>query len=112
MQDNPDCILVVTPCGGHLGWVSGPGAPLGQLVPFSLFPVVVLSCTDVPLHACTPLSQSYEVHRSVFLLYRQILVIYCALLRPTKVIQRAHGFATHWLHVYLSMFIQVAHVFG
>ncbi len=56
MKDNPDCILVVTPCGGHLGWVSGPGAPLGQLLPFPLFPVGLLSCTDVPLHACTPLS--------------------------------------------------------
>ncbi len=43
MQDNPNCILVVTPCGGHLGWVSGPGAPLGQLSPFPLFPVVVVS---------------------------------------------------------------------
>ena len=29
LRDNPNCILVVTPYGGHLGWVSGPGAPLG-----------------------------------------------------------------------------------
>lgn len=27
---NTDCVLVVTPCGGHLGWVSGPGAPFGH----------------------------------------------------------------------------------
>ncbi len=55
MQDNPDCILVVTPCGGHLGWVSGPGAPLGQLLPFPLFPLVVVSSPDVPLaHLCNP----------------------------------------------------------
>ena len=86
MKDNPDCILVVTPCGGHLGWVSGPGAPLGQLVPFSLFPGVVLSCTDVPLHACTPLSPSYKVHLSLFLLYRQAMAFYSAL---------AHAYQSH-----------------
>ena len=33
MHDNPDCILVITPFGGHLGWVSGPGAPLGEQMP-------------------------------------------------------------------------------
>lgn len=30
IRDNPNCMLAVTPTGGHLGWVSGPGAPLGQ----------------------------------------------------------------------------------
>ena len=79
MQDNPDCILVVTPCGGHLGWVSGPGAPLGQLVPFPILPYVVVSCTDVPLHTYSPLSRSYKVRLSVFLLYRQAMVFYSAL---------------------------------
>eukprot|EP00891_Asterochloris_glomerata_P000961 jgi/Astpho2/961/e_gw1.00016.122.1_t len=29
LHDNPNCILTVTPGGGHLGWVSGHGAPLG-----------------------------------------------------------------------------------
>jgi hypothetical protein len=27
---NPNCVLAVTPCGGHLGWAAGPGAPFGQ----------------------------------------------------------------------------------
>ena len=29
VQDNPNCMLIVTPKGGHLGWVAGAGAPLG-----------------------------------------------------------------------------------
>ncbi|CAL8470709.1 g10251 [Coccomyxa elongata] len=29
LADNPNCALVVTPGGGHLGWAAGPGAPLG-----------------------------------------------------------------------------------
>ena len=29
LQDNPNCTLVVTPGGGHLGWVSGPGVFFG-----------------------------------------------------------------------------------
>lgn len=28
-QANPNCLLVVTPYGGHLGWVAGPEAPFG-----------------------------------------------------------------------------------
>lgn len=28
-QANPNCLLVVTPYGGHLGWISGPEAPFG-----------------------------------------------------------------------------------
>lgn len=28
-QDNPNCLLIVTPKGGHLGWVAGAEAPLG-----------------------------------------------------------------------------------
>ncbi len=80
MQDNPDCILVVTPCGGHLGWVSGPGAPLGQLLPFPLFPVVV-SCTDVPFaRLCIP-CRTHANCTSVCLLLRycQAMMFYSAL---------------------------------
>ncbi|KAF9602283.1 hypothetical protein IFM89_026400 [Coptis chinensis] len=29
IKDNPNCVLVVTPKGGHLGWVAGDEAPLG-----------------------------------------------------------------------------------
>ncbi|XP_038875981.1 embryogenesis-associated protein EMB8 [Benincasa hispida] len=29
IKENPNCLLIVTPKGGHLGWVAGPGAPLG-----------------------------------------------------------------------------------
>uniref|UniRef100_A0A0A0KNN2 AB hydrolase-1 domain-containing protein n=1 Tax=Cucumis sativus TaxID=3659 RepID=A0A0A0KNN2_CUCSA len=29
IEENPNCMLIVTPKGGHLGWVAGPGAPLG-----------------------------------------------------------------------------------
>ncbi|KAI3453321.1 hypothetical protein Pfo_009984 [Paulownia fortunei] len=29
IQKNPNCMLIVTPKGGHLGWVAGGGAPLG-----------------------------------------------------------------------------------
>ena len=29
LQENPNCTLVVTPGGGHLGWVSGPGVFFG-----------------------------------------------------------------------------------
>lgn len=29
-QANPNCVLVTTACGGHLGWVSGPGAPFSH----------------------------------------------------------------------------------
>jgi predicted alpha/beta-fold hydrolase len=25
IQQNPNCTLVVTPCGGHLGWAAGRG---------------------------------------------------------------------------------------
>ncbi|XP_022854367.1 embryogenesis-associated protein EMB8-like [Olea europaea var. sylvestris] len=28
-QENPNCLLIVTPKGGHLGWVAGGEAPLG-----------------------------------------------------------------------------------
>jgi len=28
LRDNPHCVLATTPCGGHLGWVSGEGGPL------------------------------------------------------------------------------------
>lgn len=28
-QKNPNCMLIVTPKGGHLGWVAGAGAPRG-----------------------------------------------------------------------------------
>lgn len=30
IAENPNCMLVTTPCGGHLGWVAGPGAPFGH----------------------------------------------------------------------------------
>ena len=36
IKDNPNCMLAVTPSGGHLGWVSGPGAPLGTPRAFQL----------------------------------------------------------------------------
>ncbi|XP_057967472.1 embryogenesis-associated protein EMB8-like [Malania oleifera] len=29
IQENPNCLLITTPKGGHLGWVAGAGAPLG-----------------------------------------------------------------------------------
>ncbi|KAI5329305.1 PREDICTED: embryogenesis-associated [Prunus dulcis] len=29
IKDNPNCMLIVTPKGGHLGWVAGPEAPFG-----------------------------------------------------------------------------------
>lgn len=29
IQKNPNCMLIVTPRGGHLGWVAGKEAPLG-----------------------------------------------------------------------------------
>lgn len=28
-QENPNCLLIVTPNGGHLGWVAGDEAPVG-----------------------------------------------------------------------------------
>lgn len=28
-QENPNCLLIVTPKGGHLGWVAGAEAPQG-----------------------------------------------------------------------------------
>ncbi|KAK7263966.1 hypothetical protein RJT34_31566 [Clitoria ternatea] len=30
IEENPNCLLVVTSKGGHLGWVAGDGAPLGD----------------------------------------------------------------------------------
>lgn len=27
IRNNPNCVLVVTPSGGHLGWIAGEGAP-------------------------------------------------------------------------------------
>jgi hypothetical protein len=30
VKQNPNCTLVVTPCGGHLGWAAGPGAPFSE----------------------------------------------------------------------------------
>ncbi|XP_043715201.1 embryogenesis-associated protein EMB8 [Telopea speciosissima] len=29
IKENPNCLLIVTPKGGHLGWVAGKGAPIG-----------------------------------------------------------------------------------
>ncbi|KAJ3706617.1 hypothetical protein LUZ61_010322 [Rhynchospora tenuis] len=29
IEENPNCLLIVTPQGGHLGWVAGPEAPFG-----------------------------------------------------------------------------------
>lgn len=29
IKGNPHCLLIVTPQGGHLGWVAGEGAPIG-----------------------------------------------------------------------------------
>lgn len=28
LSENPNCVLATTPCGGHLGWVSGSDGPL------------------------------------------------------------------------------------
>ncbi|KAK8690847.1 hypothetical protein V6N13_074373 [Hibiscus sabdariffa] len=30
IKENPNCVLIVTPKGGHLGWVAGAEAPLGS----------------------------------------------------------------------------------
>ncbi|GLT35752.1 hypothetical protein SLA2020_101790 [Shorea laevis] len=30
IEENSNCMLIVTPRGGHLGWVAGPDAPLGS----------------------------------------------------------------------------------
>ncbi|KAJ4846341.1 embryogenesis-associated protein emb8 [Turnera subulata] len=30
IEENPNCLLIVTPKGGHLGWIAGPEAPLGS----------------------------------------------------------------------------------
>lgn len=30
IMENPHCLLIVTPQGGHLGWVAGDGAPFGS----------------------------------------------------------------------------------
>ena len=30
LADNPNCILVTTPGGGHLGWAAGSGGPFGE----------------------------------------------------------------------------------
>lgn len=30
IKENEKCMLVVTPAGGHLGWVSGPGGAIGE----------------------------------------------------------------------------------
>jgi predicted alpha/beta-fold hydrolase len=30
IKTNPNCVLAVTPAGGHLGWAAGPGAPWGH----------------------------------------------------------------------------------
>ena len=30
LEANPNCTLVVTPGGGHLGWGAGPNGPLGE----------------------------------------------------------------------------------
>ena len=47
IQANPQCLLVVTPSGGHLGWCSGPTGVLGvQGSP---------ACLPQPL-ACLPVS--------------------------------------------------------
>lgn len=45
IYDNPNCILVITPCGGHLGWVSGPGAPLGKLALHGFVPSHKKACS-------------------------------------------------------------------
>ncbi|MFS8029732.1 hypothetical protein Hanom_Chr17g01525741 [Helianthus anomalus] len=29
IKENPNCVLIVTPKGGHLGWVAGENAPQG-----------------------------------------------------------------------------------
>ncbi|KAK8964188.1 Embryogenesis-associated protein EMB8 [Platanthera guangdongensis] len=29
IKENPSCLLIVTPKGGHLGWIAGKGAPFG-----------------------------------------------------------------------------------
>jgi len=29
LKENPHCALIVTPQGGHLGWVAGEEAPFG-----------------------------------------------------------------------------------
>ena len=33
LADNPNCILVTTPGGGHLGWAAGGGGPFGEFCP-------------------------------------------------------------------------------
>jgi hypothetical protein len=38
-QENPNCLLIVTPKGGRLGWVAGAEAPVGPTwKPFGKFP--------------------------------------------------------------------------
>ena len=34
LRANPHCVLVTTPSGGHIGWMSGPDAPFGAPWPY------------------------------------------------------------------------------
>lgn len=47
IEENEHCMLVVTPAGGHLGWVSGAEAPLGRN-PHTLQNALPGACQDWP----------------------------------------------------------------
>lgn len=63
IEENENCVLIVTPEGGHLGWVAGPNAPLGS--PWT-DPVVMDFLEHLRRGATTTFpscSNSYESHQ-------------------------------------------------
>ncbi|XP_031496238.1 embryogenesis-associated protein EMB8 isoform X1 [Nymphaea colorata] len=54
IRGNPHCLLIVTPKGGHLGWVAGDEAPFGcpwtDPVVMEFFEHIQENKTDSPLH--------------------------------------------------------------
>jgi hypothetical protein len=58
LEANPNCILVVTPTGGHLGWCSGPD--VGWLLSQALLDASGGGCCCISSHTIHPAIYFYE----------------------------------------------------
>ena len=55
LAENPNCILVTTPGGGHLGWAAGGGGPFGKSSYNDKTLTILRSQGRVPMHMPTTL---------------------------------------------------------
>ena len=53
LEENPNCLLVLTPTGGHLGWCSGKDGTTGRRAPWLLAVALFLVPAFQNWHGCS-----------------------------------------------------------